>query len=328
MGLPESLLEPLQSLTTQYLLQGALLQFFAFTLVLVRLSGLMSTAPLFANLNVPMNVRVLLVIALSLVVAPSISGMDGEVFARLDANSDGWLEPTEVPEQLQARFAALQAWTGKPADAPLSAREFSLALQVPPSVLDYAWVAVGELALGVALGLGVMTILSCLQLAGQLIDQQTGLGLGEVFNPELDASVSISGDMLFNLGMLLFLTIGGHLLLVEVLLDTFRTLPLGQTFVALSTIELLTELVHQSLSLSLQVAAPLLGALSVVGLAMGFLGHSVPQVNVLIIGFPIRVLVGLVVFGAALSGMCDVVVDAVPATIEQIHGSLTGAADG
>jgi len=82
--------------------------------------------------------------------------------------------------------------------------------------------------------------------------------------------------------------------------------------------------VHQSLVLGVQVAAPLLAAMSLVALTMGFLGHSIPQINVLVIGFPIRVVVSLCVLAMSLSGAARALVDAVPTAIDALYHALAG----
>src|SRR5205823_6307896 len=131
---------------------------------------------------------------------------------------------------MQPQFTALLVKAGKKPDDSLTPAEFRLDLPLPKSLLDYAWFAVAEFGLGLAMGLGVLTIVSALQLAGYLIDQQTGVSLGEVFNPELDTSSSLTGETLHWLGTAIFLLIGGHVLVITALIDTFHTLPVGYAF--------------------------------------------------------------------------------------------------
>ena len=78
-----------------------------------------------------------------------------------------------------------------------------------------------------------------------------------------------------------------------------------------------------ALLLAVQVCGPLLATMSLVTLSMGYLGHSVPQFNQLVIGMPIRSLVGVLVLLLTLSGTSRVVIDAVPETIQQIERALT-----
>ena len=110
--------------------------------------------------------------------------------------------------------------------------------------------------------------------------------------------------------------------MVAALVETFQTLPIGEATVSVSAVELLRDLVHQSLVLAVQVAAPLLATMSLVALAMGFLGHTVPQINVLVVGFPIRALTNLLVLSLSMSGVARAVVDVVPKVIDQIRQAL------
>lgn len=322
--LPQSLLNPLVDWTGEQLLRGALLHFFSFTLVVIRLSGLMITAPGFSSSSVPINIRILLVLVMAFLITPALPWTSQVTFQRLDTNRSGRLEREELSHHWQERLAELHGGTLPAGDITLAPEDFRLVHDFPPSLLDYLWIGIGEFALGLVLGLGAMTILSGLQLAGQLIDQQTGLSLGEVFNPDLDTAGSMTGTTLHMFGVTVFLILGGHLLVVKALVDTFHTLPLGQAFVSVGAIELLSELVHQSLVFALQVSAPLLATMSLVGLAMGFLGHTVPQINVLVVGFPIRVLVGFFVLGLAMTGTGEAIAGTVPAAIEHLGSVLSG----
>lgn len=310
----------------QSLLQSAMQQFYTFTLVLVRMSGLMTVGPVFGQSLVPPNVRILLVLSLSMLVTPLLSVQPQIAFQRLDANGDGRLEREELPEHLRARFDVLLGRAGKPPNATLAVEEFYYSTRIPRTVVDYAWTGVGEFALGLVLGLGVLIILSGLQLAGEIIDQQTGIALGEISNPGLEINGSITGQFLFLLAttlLLLMKPLGFHLMLVSAMLETFQTIPLGDAFVSVPAIELIRDLVHQSLVLGVQVAAPVLATMSLVALTMGFLGHTVPQINVLVVGFPIRAIVSLLVLAASLSGIARTVVDVVPQVIDELRYVIT-----
>jgi flagellar biosynthetic protein FliR len=328
----ESLLDrlsfaPLRDQAARTLLAAALVQFYAFTLVAVRLSGLMIVGPLFGQAIVPRNVRVMLVLSIAFVITPTLSNHSRILFDKLDANRDGLVTRDEVPESLLERYDRLCQSVGDAAARGLRADNFHITLEPPHTILEYAWTAVGELGLGFALGLGTFTILSGLQLAGELIDQQTGLSLGEIANPGLNITGSATGQFLFLFATTVLLVMrptGYHLTMLSALLETFRSIPLGQAFVTSQTIDLLRDLVHQSLVLGLQIVAPLLAAMSLVALTMGFLGHSVPQINVMVIGFPVRALMSLTVLVASLSGIAKLVSDVVPRVIDSLHQALIG----
>jgi flagellar biosynthetic protein FliR len=328
----ESLLDhlsfaPLRDQGTRLLLSAALVQFYAFTLVAIRFSGLMIVGPFFGQSLVPRNVRVMLVLTMAFVITPTLANYSRLVFDKLDVNRDGVLTRDEMPQSMLKRYDDLRESAGDREARGLTADNFRISLQPPRTIIEYAWTAVGELGLGFALGLGMLTILSGLQIAGELIDQQTGLSLGEIANPGLNITGSATGQFLFLFATTVLLVMqptGYHLTILSALLETFRSIPLGQAFVTTEAIDLLRDLVHQSLVLGLQIAAPLFAAMSLVALTMGFLGHSVPQINVLVIGFPVRALTSLLILVASLSGIARHVSDVVPQVIDLLHHALAG----
>lgn len=297
----------------------------AFTLVVTRLSGMIVIAPMFAHPDLPRHIRVLLVIALGFVLTPALRSIDAQaLFQRLDVNGDGWLSVDEAPDGWKSTVVEQLRREGKLPEDRLLADEFQPGLPVPRSVVEYAGLAVSEFALGLVLGLGVFTILSGLQMAGNFIDQQIGVSLGEIFNPEFQTQATLTGQTLHLLGLALFLVVGGHLLLVSALVETFQTFPVGYASISASLVDLLRDLVHQSLVLAIHVSAPLILTMAVVGLAMGILGHTIPQINILVVGFPVRALVGLAIFGLAIPGIAEVLAEQLPDTIREIARVIAG----
>jgi flagellar biosynthetic protein FliR len=303
--------------------------FVAFTFVAARLAGLAFVGPVFGHPRIPVRLRVLFVVALSFVVTPALLSIDHrQAFERLDRDHDGELGVDEVSPVLRPRFLTLLAEAGKGEHDRLSADEFQWAVPVPGQLPEYALAALAELAVGLALGLGVMTIFSALQMAGWLIDQQLGLSLGKIFNPDPGINANLSGEMLHQFGLAAFLIAGGHVQLVSALLDTFAALPAGYAWIGPPVYELLTNLVHQSLALAIQVAAPVLATMMLVGLGLGFLGRTLPQLSAVVLGAPVRILVGVALLGLALAGIGDLIGEALPAAVLQLHEALTGLAGG
>jgi flagellar biosynthesis protein FliR len=298
---------------------------FAFTLVATRLTGLFLISPIFGHPDIPLQIRVLLVAAVSLLITPALLSHDAQwAFDRLDGDRDGRLYVEEASPPLHRHLRQLLSNAGKNETDPLLVEEFQIPRPAPATVLEYAWLGLVEFAVGLAMGLGALTVLSGLQMAGNLIDQQIGISLGEIFNPEFEVNATLSGQMLHQLGLMVFLIVGGHFLLVSALLDTFQTLPVGYAWVCPPMFDMLRDLVHQSLLLALQVSAPIMATMAVVGIAMGFLGHTIPQVNVLVIGFPIRTLVGLLLIGLSLPVFADIMGSVLPETIMQLRRALMG----
>ncbi len=248
--------------------------FWTFLLVVVRLSGMLVTAPVAGTSLVPANVRALLTIAIAAALTPILINR-------------GILSPASLPS----------------------------------TIFDVLWLVGAEFAIGALLGLGVSAVMSGLQMAGEMFDQQAGTTLAAVFNPMSNATNSTSGQLLYLLGTAVFLMlppIDGHLLLTRSLLDTFASLPVGVAVWHTTGAHVLSQLIGASLVLAVRVAAPMLAAMTLLSLALGFLGYTVPQMNILVLGFPIRVVAAAVILMGSLSGTADVIIEAVPFAVERI----------
>ena len=326
----EELLQPLatdrlQQLAWSALLPGAVEQFQTFILVLLRLSGLLFLGPIFGQSTAPTNVRLFIVVMLAFVITPTLATQGRRGFERLDENHDGRLVRDEVPEGLEHRFDVLQQAAHLASDQGLTAAEYHVRPVWPTSWIELAWIAAGEVSFGLMLGLGVTAVLSGLQIAGQLIDQQSGFGLGEIFNPELQTSGSITGQMLHLLGTVVFLlldSVGGHLQMVRIVIETFQTFPPGAAFVSTSSIDLLQELIRQSFILGVRVAAPVIVLMSLIDLTVGFLSHTVPQINVQTVGYALRAILCFIFLATTLGGLSDSIWSIFPESLDQLHQVL------
>ncbi|WP_166827560.1 flagellar biosynthetic protein FliR [Thalassoroseus pseudoceratinae] len=307
------------------LVDTLLVRFYIWVLVFIRLSGLMILGPLFGTPAVPIKVRALFAVSLSVVVAPLIPIQEEKVLIAVDRNHDQRISQDEVPENWEGRYrVAVEIWGEDSVGIP----QLATIWRLPLTVLDFTRTILGEIALGFVLGLGVFTVLCGLQLAGEMIDQQAGTALGEVFNPGLGTNSGLGGQAIYMFGMTVFLVmtpLGGHLMILSALLDTFQILPVGEAWVSTSVVSLLIDLVHQSLVIAIQVAAPVLATTSLIALVMGFLGHTTPQINVLVVGFPIRATATLIVFALSFSGAARLVIDLVPLTIRHLTTAMANS---
>ncbi|MCG6154521.1 flagellar biosynthetic protein FliR [Rubinisphaera margarita] len=307
---------------------AALGYFTTFMLVTVRLSGLMIIGPFFGHTSIPERVKVLFALALALMITPSLPDIRDRGFDKLDLDKNGVLSGREVPTMFVVAAAGEDA---EEAETPVVTRsEFRASAGVPSTLFDLLWVVATELAIGLILGLGVVILLTGLQMAGETFDQQTGTALSEIFNPAMGTTISPTGQLLFLLGttaLLVMPPFDGHLMMLMSLLKTFEVIPLGMAWIDGASLEVLRSLMSQSLALAVQIAAPLLAAMALLSVAMGFLGYTVPQVNVLVLGFPIRALVSMVILIVTLSGAADAIVEVFPDVLDALSYSLI-ASDG
>ena len=189
-----------------------------------------------------------------------------------------------------------------------------------------------EAVIGGVLGLGVLTILAGLRGAGEIVDRQTGWGLAGVMDPSGAGGGPGTTLVTWTAVAALFVMapINGHLLLVDSLLGTFDAIapggiaPGGGVVLAPTASDLVVRLVHQSLVLTVQVAAPVLAVMLLVSVAIGLVGRVLPETNVLVVAMPARVLVGVCLLGLVVTGVGRAMTDAVPGVLHEVQATLNG----
>lgn len=311
------------------LVEFVLQHFVIVVLIAARFLGLFAIGPVFGHSVIPKQVRILLAIGLAVLLAPLMH----ERADRFDANQDGSIQRSELPDHLHVRWERIaDAARGSNEDEgddarldriPISAWQPHVA--VPRTAIQFAMLLLSEFAVGFVLGLGILTFLSGLQLGGQIIDRQLGIAFGSVLNPDSQSS-SLSGQLLFLLGTLAFLTlapINGHVLLLEGLVETFDALPVGDVSFSKNIIDMLGEMIHKSLVLAVQLAAPILATMSLLSLAIGFLSRSSPAFNTIGLGLPLRAITGVFVLALSISGIARQLVDSIPQLFFVIQNSLS-----
>lgn len=158
----------------------------------------------------------------------------------------------------------------------------------------------GETLIGLSIGLIVAIPVMSVQMGGLLIGQQMGLGLGTVYNPAIDADGDVVGQVLFYLALAIFMALGGMELLHAALLRTFDHVPLGAFAAGQAPLELLTGVVASGYALAIRVAAPVLCIIMLETISTGVLMKTVPQLNVLTFGFPIKIIAAATMLIASL----------------------------
>lgn len=159
----------------------------------------------------------------------------------------------------------------------------------------------GEVMLGIALGMSIALVFVGARWAGDLIGQQTGLGLGQVLDPVHGASASAIGDIYWLLGTVVFFTINGHHALLRSLHASFTSLPLMALSQNLDVLGLLVGLLKSSSILALQLASPVIVTMLILDFVLVIVSRGMPQqMNVLSGGMAVRSLLGM---GVLLAGV-------------------------
>ncbi|MFN8009164.1 MAG: flagellar biosynthetic protein FliR [Terriglobia bacterium] len=183
---------------------------------------------------------------------------------------------------------------------------YLLALTTPASPyaaleLDSVFTSlVGELVLGMAIGFAAFVIFAGLQYAGQIVGFQMGLSLVNAIDPQTSNRSSVLAMFQNYLGLMLFLGFNGHHWFLQAIAQSTSLLPVQTIHLKERVIVALAQMVGQLFIIGFQVAAPVLATLLLTDLVLAIIGRSAPQIHILVIGFPMKALVGLSSLGLAL----------------------------
>ncbi len=195
-------------------------------------------------------------------------------------------------------------------------------LSVPVTLASAIFGLFGELAIGVFIGLGVTLVFLGVQLAAQAIGQQSGMRLGSVFNPMLESSSVLVSQLYFLVALAAFFAVGGDHAVIRALLDSFATIPPLGFKVTPGLVSLLVEIMGLSFTIALRVGGPTILALLLAFLTLGFISRTVPQLNILTVGFPMKLAVALVVMALTIMSLEPVLMDGLTLCMDGIRAGL------
>ena len=184
--------------------------------------------------------------------------------------------------------------------------------------------AVQEVLIGVAIGMVVQVAFEALIFAGQTISLTMGLGFATLVDPQRGANTTVLGQLFMIMGILTYLAINGHLVLLGSLAQSFQTLPIGAAHIDkgfLLSVVLWGARVFES---GLLIALPAVIALVIVNLALGVVTRAAPQLNLFGIGFTITLLCGFFVLIAGLDGIMTGISSLINSALAAV-GELVGA---
>jgi flagellar biosynthetic protein FliR len=187
--------------------------------------------------------------------------------------------------------------------------------------------AVLELLIGVSIGMVVYLAFEALVFAGQSISLTMGLGFATLVDPQRGAQTPVLGQMFMIFGILTYLAINGHLLLLGALAESFHTLPIGAAHVDKNFLLSVVLWGARVFDTGLLIALPAVIALVIVNLALGVVTRAAPQLNLFGIGFTITLLSGFLVLIAGLDGIMSGIsslIDSALMAVTDLVGSAAG----
>ena len=222
---------------------------FPFLLVLFRVLGLFVFVPVFSNTAIPMNIKVLLALAIAFCVWNVVPHM------------------TKTPDTLIGLTVAV----------------------------------IGEMSVGLLIGMLVAAVFAGVQLGAHLVSQQMGLGLANVYDPSFEDQSTVIEQVAFWIALVAFFSMGGHREILNAVVYSYRAIPMGNS--GISSDMMLAAVcgsMDTAMHAAMRVAMPALVAFFIATLTAGLMSRAMPQMNMMTIGVHINLLVG---FFMVMSGM-------------------------
>ena len=151
-----------------------------------------------------------------------------------------------------------------------------------------------QMLIGIALGFSMRVVFTAIDLAGELIGLQMGLGFAMFYDPDNAAQSPVISEFLGLLAMLIFLSINGHLTLLAVIGNSFEWWPVGADLFPANGWMAIARWGSTIFSAGVMLALPVIAALLVVNIALAVLTRAAPTLNLFAIGFPVTLIAGFV----------------------------------
>jgi flagellar biosynthetic protein FliR len=168
---------------------------------------------------------------------------------------------------------------------------------------DLLAACMAEAAFGALLAFGLFVAFAAIAMAGRLLDVQIGLGIAQVFDPLTRREVTVLGSAFDRIGVLLFFLADGHHALLRMAALTIERFPPGRPWPLEAAVPMLLQQAGALFALGIALAAPVVVSLLVVDLALGAVARNLPQLNMLVLGVPVKIVLGLAMLAVWFGGM-------------------------
>ncbi|WP_025785033.1 flagellar biosynthetic protein FliR [Sporosarcina sp. D27] len=225
-----------------------------------------------------------------------------------------------IPPVMRIAFAALLAWM------------LVFTLNVPDLEINAAYImlVIKEALVGLTIGIIAFIVMAAIQVAGGLIDFQMGFAIANVIDPQTGTQSPLMGQFFNSLALLLLLAVNGHHVLLDGVFYSYQFLPIDQLWPSFGS-ERVAEHVLKTMAavfgISFQMAIPIVATLFLVDLALGITARTVPQLNIFVIGFPIKIGVGflvLFIMGSVIVAMMQKIFEVMAVSMRDLMVLLGG----
>lgn len=173
-------------------------------------------------------------------------------------------------------------------------------LPLVDGIVDLLGLCFREIVVGLILGMVFSFIFISIRLAGSIVAYQIGFAMANIMDPNTSGPVSVVGEFWMMIATLIFLVLNGHHIMISGLVDSFRIIPMGSTFPSGEVGVWFIKHASFVFVLAIKFAAPVIMTIFLVEVSMGVLARTMPQMNIFIVGYPIKICAGLFLVGSSL----------------------------
>ncbi|MFC7685404.1 flagellar biosynthetic protein FliR [Ureibacillus sp. GCM10028918] len=206
---------------------------------------------------------------------------------------------SRIPPQLRIALSVIFAWM----------MYYTFDIEAIPIDGNYILLVLKEAIVGVSIGLVAYMIMTAVQIAGGFIDFEMGFAMANVIDPQTGTQTPLMGQFFNFLILFVLLAINGHHLILDGIYYSYQFLPIDQVFPNFgddNTIEFVIKTFSSVFVIAFQMSAPVVATLFLVTMALGITAKTVPQLNIFVVGFPIKIAVGFLVLIISMGVMIEV----------------------
>ncbi len=204
-----------------------------------------------------------------------------------------------IPPQLKIALALILSWM----------MYYTFTIEAITIDGNYILLILKEAVIGLMLGVCAYIVFSAVQIAGGFIDFEMGFAMANIIDPQTGTQSPLMGQFLNVLLTFVLLATNGHHLILDGIFYSYQFMPIDQLFPNfgdVGTIEYMIKLFASVFAIAFQMAAPIVATLFLVTVALGITGKTVPQLNIFVVGFPIKIAIGFIVLFIVMAVMIQV----------------------
>ena len=229
--------------------------------------------------------------------------------------------PKGTPKQLKMFFSLLVSV------AIIGGIDYSVLNEIT-NTFTFIWIIISEILTGVILGLVTNIAFEIVIMAGSFMDLHIGLSMVNVYDPTSQTNNTLVANVLHYAALVIFFIVDGHHILLKSMIESFKLVSFGQTILQDNTMMYLIEVISNFFVIGLKIAIPIVLIIILTDLCMGLVSRAVPQINVMILGMPVKFLVGLIAVAIGLPILIKVFIVAInniPGIFQEIFSFMPAA---